>query len=379
MRRLSRYLVESAVIGIAVAVVVVLFFPQLLQRVPRPVVEVHHEHTSRRQQAPLSYADAVERASPAVVNIYTRKQVEDGTPLAEDPLFRRYFGGQPGQGGKRHTELSLGSGVLVSSDGYLLTNDHVVRQADSIQVLLDDGRRLPAQLVGRDRETDLAVLRIEADQLPPPATVASGRLRVGDVVLAIGNPYGVGKTVTMGIVSATGRSQLGINSIEDFIQTDAAINPGNSGGALVNALGELIGINSAIYSESGGSQGIGFAIPISLARDVMTQIIEHGRVIRGWLGVEGQDLTPELAESFGLKLRNGVLIAGVVKNGPAHQAGLQPGDIVTRLDGEPVPSTREAFNRIARRAPGSRVRIDGLRAGKPFHAEAVIAERPTAD
>ncbi|RMG53693.1 MAG: PDZ domain-containing protein [Gammaproteobacteria bacterium] len=380
MRNLVRYLLESAVIGIAVAVAIVLFYPQLLKRDERAVVEVHHAHLDRRERAPASYADAVSRASPAVVNIYTRKQVEDrDTPLAEDPLFQRYFGGTPGKGKRRHAELSLGSGVLISPEGYLLTNDHVVRHADRIQVLLDDGRRLPAELIGRDRETDLAVLRIHADHLPRPAVVAPGPLRVGDVVLAIGNPYGVGKTVTMGIVSATGRSQLGINSIEDFIQTDAAINPGNSGGALVNALGELIGINSAIYSESGGSQGIGFAIPISLAQDVMTQIIEHGRVIRGWLGVEGQDLTRELAESFGLKIDTGVLIAGVVKDGPAHRAGLQPGDIITRLDGKPVASAREAFNRIARLSPGSTVHIEGLRGGRPFRADAVIAERPQAD
>jgi len=257
----------------------------------------------------------------------------------------------------------------------LLTNHHVVADADEVLVTLADDRSVPAEIIGSDPDTDLAVLKIDLDS--PAITLGdSEHLRVGDVVLALGNPFGVGRTVTMGIVSATGRNRLGINTFEDFIQTDAAINPGNSGGALIDAMGNLVGINTAIYSKSGGSQGIGFAIPVSLAKGVMTQIIEHGAVVRGWLGVEVQDLTPALAESFDLEDTDGVLITGVLRGGPASRAGLEPGDVITHLDGIRTPDSLATLNVIARHRPGSGLKIEGIRKGRGFEGEAIVGQRP---
>jgi len=372
MKKTGRFLLESILVGITAAVLIVLIFPNWLQLPGSPEAQIP---ASNRYQT--SYAQAVSQASPAVVNIFTsqKKAKEVNPAFANDPLFKHFYGDEK-QPGRKRDDASLGSGVIINPDGYLLTNFHVVRNADEIQVMLEDGRNIRAELIGSDRETDLAVLKIDEKNLPRPAVASPGALHVGDVVLAIGNPYGVGKTVTMGIISATGRSQLGINTIEDFIQTDAAINPGNSGGALVNARGELIGINSAIYSESGGSQGIGFAIPITLAQDVLNQILKHGHVIRGWLGVEGQDITPPLAESFGLTIEQAVLIAGVVKDGPAFQAGIQPGDIITEIDDRPIISASAAFNYIAQQKPGTHVKITGLRGGNTFNTEILVAERP---
>jgi serine protease DegS len=295
--------------------------------------------------------------------------------MLDDPLFQRFFGDRFDQPRQR-LETSLGSGVIISPEGYVLTNNHVIEGAEEILVGLHDGRSVNAAVVGSDPETDLAILRIELPELPSLVIGRSDELEVGDVVLAIGNPFGVGQTVTMGIVSATGRSQLGINTFEDFIQTDAAINPGNSGGALINARGELVGINTAIYSRTGGSQGIGFAIPMGIAKDVLTQIVEHGRVARGWLGVEIQDLTPELAESFGHPDTAGALIAGVLRNGPAHKAGLEPGDILTEVDDQAITGVREALNSIARIRPGTRIRLNGTRQGEPFTLDAIVGERP---
>ncbi|HKJ94067.1 MAG TPA: trypsin-like peptidase domain-containing protein, partial [Gammaproteobacteria bacterium] len=271
---------------------------------------------------------------------------------------------------------SLGSGVIFSSDGYVLTNNHVVQDATEIQVLLADGRTRPATVVGTDPETDLAVLRIDLSNLPTVTVGDSNALHVGDVVLAIGNPFGVGQTVTQGIVSATGRNHLGLTTFEDFIQTDAAINPGNSGGALINARGELIGINTAIYSRSGGSMGIGFAIPVSLARGVMKSIIEHGRVIRGWIGVQIQAVTPQLADSFGLQEARGVVIAGVLNGGPADQAGLQPGDVILRIDDKPVEGTKDLLARVSGSKPGSKIKVSGVRDGEKFEDSVTVAERP---
>jgi serine protease DegS len=372
MRTTGRFLLESILVGITAALLIVLFFPHWLHQ---PGALLSQETTLSEPQT--SYANAVAMASPAVVNIFTSKKPKEETNPAfnNDPLFKHFFGDEK-QPGRKRNDASLGSGVIINPEGYLLTNFHVVSNAEEIQVMLEDGRNLKARLIGSDRETDLAILKLDAKDLPRPAVASPDALHVGDVVLAIGNPYGVGKTVTMGIISATGRSQLGINTIEDFIQTDAAINPGNSGGALVNAKGELIGINSAIYSESGGSQGIGFAIPITLAQDVLNQILEHGHVIRGWLGVEGQDITPALAESFGLTIEKAVLIAGVVKDGPAFKAGIQPGDIFTQIDDKPVVSAYAAFNYIAQQKPGSHVKITGLRGGNTFTTEILVAERP---
>ena len=264
----------------------------------------------------------------------------------------------------------------MGTQGYVLTNYHVIENADEIEVLLADGNTVSANVLGADPETDLAVLTIEVENLPTAVISDSSKLQVGDVVLAIGNPFGFGQTVTQGIISATGRDRLGINTFENFIQTDAAINPGNSGGALINAYGELVGINTAIFSKSGGSQGIGFAIPIGLATDVMSQIIEHGRVIRGWLGLELQNLSPQLAESFGLKDRAGVLVAGVVRKSPAYKAGIRPGDIILLFNDSLIRDAKTIQNEIASSRPDSEITISGLRRGKDFKIEAKIGQRP---
>ena len=325
----------------------------------------------------LSYADAAQRATPAVVNIFTTKEVRlpRNHPLFNDPLFRRFFGDQPQQQ-QRQQSSSLGSGVIVSADGLILTNHHVVESADDIEVLLADGRRSHAKVVGGDPETDLAVLRVELTGLPAIDFGSETEARIGDVVLAIGNPFGVGQTVTMGIVSALGRNQLGINTFENFIQTDAAINPGNSGGALVDTRGRLLGINTAIYSRSGGSLGIGFAIPSSTARHVMEQIVASGSVTRGYIGVEPQDITPELAEAFKLPRRDGAIIAGVMRAGPADRAGVKVGDILVDVEGKQVSNTTEMLNVIAQLPPGSTARFRFLRDGAPVELAIVIGKRP---
>nr|VFK33684.1 MAG: serine protease DegS/serine protease DegQ [Candidatus Kentron sp. MB]VFK76302.1 MAG: serine protease DegS/serine protease DegQ [Candidatus Kentron sp. MB] len=326
-----------------------------------------------------SYADAVAAASPAVVNIHTAKVVTQRiiSPLFDDPFFRHFFGDVfGGSNTRKRVKTSLGSGVIISKKGYVLTNNHVIADADQIQVMLQDERKARAKVVGTDLDTDLAVLKIQLDRLPSIVISQSETLRVGDVVLAIGNPFGVGQTVTMGIVSATGRNRLGINTFEDFIQTDAAINPGNSGGALINPYGQLIGINTAIFSRSGGSQGIGFAIPVSLAKDVMTQIIEHGFVARGWLGIETQDITLDLAESFSLDNTNGVLVAGVLRRGPADIAGILPGDVITHVGNAAVDDAHDLINAIARIRPGSTALLKITRHGKTKTIAARVKQRP---
>ncbi len=322
-----------------------------------------------------SYNDAVRKATPSVVNIFTSKEVRTPrNPLLNDPLFRRFFGDQFGDQAERSS--SLGSGVIVSASGYILTNSHVVEAADEIEVLLADGRKLLAKQVGNDSESDLAVLRVEAEQLPAITFGSSDSLRVGDVVLAIGNPFGVGQTVTSGIVSALGRSQLGINTFENFIQTDAAINPGNSGGALVDASGNLIGINTAIYSRSGGSMGIGFAIPVSTARLVMESIIKTGSVTRGWIGVEVQEITPALAESFKLKDTRGAIIAGVLRGGPADKAGVKPGDVLLGIEGNPVTDPQNMLTLVAALQPGSSARLRLRRGQEELEVSVVVGKRP---
>jgi len=292
----------------------------------------------------------------------------------QDPVFRYFFGDR--QDTRPRQVSNLGSGVIVSPNGYILTNHHVVEAADEIQVALADGRTLPARVVGADPETDLAVLKIDADNLPAITFAQADSIKVGDWVLAVGNPFGVGQTVTAGIVSALGRTHLGINTFENFIQTDAAINPGNSGGALVDADGNLVGVNSAIYSRTGGSQGIGFAIPVSIARQVMEQIVKSGGVTRGWVGIEVQDLTPELAESFNLKKIEGALIAGVLKSGPADVGGIRPGDILLAVNGKTVTDSASLLNLIAALQPGGNAKLTVARKQQSLELKIQVGRRP---
>ncbi|AXA57140.1 Do family serine endopeptidase AlgW [Pseudomonas thivervalensis] len=361
--------------GVLVALLIIQRYPEW---VGLPSLDVNLQQAPQSkavQQGPVSYADAVTTAAPAVVNLYTTKVINKPShPLFEDPQFRRFFGDNSPK--QKRMESSLGSGVIMSPEGYILTNNHVTSGADQIVVALKDGRETLARVIGSDPETDLAVLKIDLKNLPAITIGRSDSIRIGDVTLAIGNPFGVGQTVTMGIISATGRNQLGLNNYEDFIQTDAAINPGNSGGALVDANGNLTGINTAIFSKSGGSQGIGFAIPVKLAMEVMKSIIEHGQVIRGWLGIEVQPLTQELAESFGLSGRPGIVVAGIFRDGPAQKAGLQLGDVILSIDGEPAGDGRRSMNQVARIKPTDKVTIQVMRNGKELKLTAEIGLRP---
>jgi Do/DeqQ family serine protease len=317
-----------------------------------------------------SFRQAAQRASAAVVSINTSKAAPRN-PHANDPWFRFFFGDQDGQ-----PQVGLGSGVIISPDGYILTNNHVVEGADEIEVTLNDSRTARAKVIGTDPETDLAVLRIGLDRLPVITLGNSDALQVGDQVLAIGNPFGVGQTVTSGIVSALGRNQLGINTFENFIQTDAAINPGNSGGALVDAAGTLMGINTAIYSRSGGSMGIGFAIPVSTARQVLEGIVKEGVVRRGWIGVEPAELSPDLMETFGVRAKSGVLITGVLQNGPAAQAGVRPGDVIVSVGGKPVASVSELLTAVAALKPGETAPLRVQRRDDALQVNVVPGQRP---
>ncbi len=303
-----------------------------------------------------SLSAAAQKASPAVVSINTSQNRGKG-PNAQDPWFRFFYGDQDDS-----APAGLGSGVIVSPEGHILTNNHVIEEADDIEVVLADGRRAAAKVIGTDPDTDLALLKIGLDKLPVIVLGQSEQLLVGDLVLAIGNPFGVGQTVTSGIVSALGRSQLGINTFENFIQTDAAINPGNSGGALVDVNGHLMGINTAIYSRSGGNMGIGFAIPVSTAQQVMRELIGKGRVTRGWIGVEPQDISPELAASFNLprssgQALQGVVITGVLQNGPAAKAGLRPGDVIVQVNQQKIENVSELLSQVAGLQPGKPARL----------------------
>ncbi|MGY6563893.1 MAG: Do family serine endopeptidase [Halomonadaceae bacterium] len=380
-------------IGVLLAIVLLNTFPQLLQgpsapQTPaqpsqpaavqpqtRPAPELQQAAPLSRQQGPVSYSEAVEKAAPAVVNIYsTRVVAREEHPLMSDPFFRQFFGDDlPTQ---QRLLSSLGSGVIVSEDGYVLTNHHVIDGADEIQVALRDGRETLAEVIGTDPESDLAVLRIELDNLPVIEISDTNDVAVGDIAMAIGNPFGVGQTVTMGIISATGRSHLGLSAYEDFIQTDAAINPGNSGGALVNAEGALVGINTAIFSRTGGSQGVGFAIPMRLASTILDDLVTQGRVIRGWLGVEAQEMTQDLAASFGLVAPRGVVISGVVPEGPAAEAGLRPGDVLLEVDGRPILDARAAMSDIAAIQPGATLPLTLVRSGETFTVDLEVGERP---
>lgn len=382
MRRYWLIFAQAVTVCLAILFVVTTLRPDLLRLVGPDAAPAATPQAVLAPARPLagavSYADGVARAAPSVVNVYTTKHVDVPlVPLPDDPILRQLFGQVPGVS-RRQASTSLGSGVVVNHDGYVLTNYHVVQAADAIEVALADGRKDSAKVVGADPDTDLAVLKLATLRNLPAATLAPDRgLRVGDVVLAIGNPFGVGQTTTQGIVSALGRNGLGLNTYENFIQTDAAINPGNSGGALVDAQGNLVGINTAIYSESGGSMGIGFATPIDIARKVMDEIVKTGGVKRGWLGVEPQDLTPELARAFQMDREvRGVIIAGVLRDGPAAKGGLRVGDIVQTVNGKPMTDTSGLLAAIAQLTPGQRATLGVLRGGKVTEVTVMVGTRP---
>lgn len=380
MRKTWLLFSQAVTLGLAALFVIATLKPQWLGR-PPTVVSI----TTAAPDAPLpalvaasgagvGYSAAARQATPAVVSI-TARRAPARHPHSDDPWFNFFFRDQAGQ----RNRPALGSGVIVSPEGYLLTNNHVIAGADDIEVQLSDGRQAQARLVGSDPDTDVAVLKITLDKLPVITFGDADALRIGDIVLAIGNPFGVGQTVTAGIVSALGRNQLGINAYENFIQTDAAINPGNSGGALVDTRGHLMGINTAIYSGTGGNLGIGFAIPATTARQVMEGLIKDGRITRGWIGVEPRDLTPEIAETFNLPVRQGVLITGVLQNGPAGAGGMRPGDVVTRVAGAPVRNTAELLSAVAALKPRSEAAFDVQRGDKAMELTIVVAPRPTGD
>ncbi len=380
MRRLWLLFAQTVTVGLALWFIVATLKPHWLNQSSHQI-KIDSESVSIRESSEptsshSSYRLASQHAMPSVVNIFTTKAARQSPhPLSNDPLFRHFFGdADPRQ--QDDKQFSLGSGVIVSPEGYILTNNHVIESADEIEVALADGRKVSAKLIGTDPETDLAVIKIGLKNLP---AITLGRLentKVGDVVLAIGNPFGVGQTVTMGIVSALGRNHLGINTFENFIQTDAAINPGNSGGALVDSAGNLLGINTAIYSRSGGSMGIGFAIPVTTVKNVMEAIIKNGQVVRGWIGVEPQDITPELANSFGLAKTSGTIIAGVLKGGPADKAGIKPGDILISVDEKSVTDTTSMLNLVAQLTPGEKTKLTILRKSRESMIEVTVGKRP---
>ncbi len=385
MRRLWLLFAQTVTVGLAILFIVATLKPEWAGGVFGTTQKVRSATSVPMLEAPLnaaptqgSFRDAAKLAMPSVVNIFTSKTAAPSqNPFMDDPFFRKFFGDRFDD--EQEKQVSLGSGVIVSPQGYILTNNHVVEAADEIEVALADGRKAIAKVVGSDPETDLAVVKIDLDNLPAITLGHVEEARVGDVVLAIGNPFGVGQTVTMGIISALGRNHLGIlDAFENFIQTDAAINPGNSGGALIDANGNLLGINTAIYSRSGGSLGIGFAIPVTTVKSVMDAIIKDGQVVRGYIGVEPQDITPELAESFGLKKSTGAIIAGVLKGGPADKAGMQPGDILVSVEDKNVTDMADMLNQIAQLTPGKKARIVVLRRNQETTLNVTIGMRPKA-
>jgi serine peptidase DegS len=373
LRRLGSALVfvaGSVVGGLALAFLIVALRPELIRGATRAAAPVPPVALAAPALERDSYAEAVQRAAPAVVNVYTKRLVTERLAPSLGELFGQYMPRY-----RQRIERSLGSGVIVDKDGHIVTNHHVIANADSIRVQLADGRVADARIVGRDPDTDLAVLKIDLSPLPVVTFGRSDQLKVGDVVLAIGNPIGLSQTVTHGIVSAVSRQQLGIAPLEDFIQTDAAINFGNSGGALVDASGALVGINTAIVAKNIGVEGIGFAIPVNMVRGVLGDIVAHGRVIRGWIGIVPEDLPEEQAQQLGLA-QPGVIIGNLYVGSPAQRAGLQPGDLLLGIDGTAPNSAQDALGRIAGRAPGSTVLLRGMRDGRSFEVHAQIGERP---
>ena len=385
MRRTWLIFSQAVTVAVAVLFVVATLKPQGLQGgnegvlpgivsiIQAPAAPASAASAADAAPAVTSFRTAARRATPAVVSITARK-TPGRDPRAADPWFQFFFGDRLRS--QQQPQIGLGSGVIVSPEGYLLTNNHVIEGADDIDVQLSDGREARAKVVGTDPESDLAVLKIDLDRLPVLSFGDSDAIEVGDTVLAIGNPFGVGQTVTAGIVSAIGRSQLGINTFENFIQTDAAINPGNSGGALVDVNGNLLGINTAIFSRTGGSLGIGFAIPANVARDVLSSLIKNGQVVRGWIGVEPVDLTPEIAQTLRLPVREGVLIRGVLQSGPAAEGGIQPGDVVTRVAQRPVTNSKELVNSVAALTPQTPAVIGIQRGDRAMDVTVMVAQRP---
>jgi Do/DeqQ family serine protease len=381
LRRLWLLFAQAVTVGLACLFIVATLKPEWLKRAPvalpvptggngagTAIQQISSQGTSR---AVASYASAVQRALPAVVSIYTTKEIR--ASKSDDPLFERFFGDRfrtP------ERQSGLGSGVIATADGYVLTNNHVVQAADEILVALADGRRVEAKVVGTDPETDLAVLRVDAPNLPAITFGRSENLSIGDVVLAIGNPFDVGQTVTMGIVSALGRKGLDLNLYESFIQTDAAINQGNSGGALIDAQGNLVGINAAIYSRTGTSIGIGFAIPTTIITQVMDQLIKTGKVVRGYFGIEAVDITPELTEAMKLPRDSGVWIKGVQRSEPAGRAGMEPGDVMLAINEQQVRDRASMLTQIAALPPGSTAKVKVLRTGREIELAVQVGQRP---
>jgi serine protease DegS len=373
--RTFTFVFTSIATGLAAAFLVLVFKPDFLgepQYSSSPVM------TLARQEGPVSYADAVQKTAPAVVNIFTTTLTRrEAHPFFSDPLFRRFFGEELSQP-RVEKRNNLGSGVIVNKNGYIITNHHVIENASEIRVVLRDGRSMAARVVGTDPETDLAVLQASGEDFPVAQLGRSEDLQIGDVVLAIGNGFGLGQTVTMGIVSALGRQSLGLTSYDNFIQTDAAINPGNSGGALINPYGDVIGINTAIYTKSGGSEGVGFAIPAQLVNKVFEQIRDKGRVVRGWIGVTTtQAVTPELAQALGLGDAKGLLIAQILRNGPADKAGIKPGDVIQKVNGIEAKTARVMVDLVADIQPGEDVKIELTRDGNSQTVHVEVIERPT--
>lgn len=376
---LTLYLIP-VLFGLIIALLIILIKPQWMPLLSHPAsaplssplsVEHNAQPDNSKVLGPVSYSNAVKKAAPAVVNIFTQRRVQEA-PSVNELFLRRFFNKEPSE----RLQSSLGSGVIMNSEGYILTNHHVIEGADEIRVSTYDGREIVAKLIGSDSEVDLAVLKINLTNLPHIKIAERGPINIGDVVLAIGNPFGVGQTVTFGIVSALGRNQIGLNTYEDYIQTDAAINPGNSGGALINAFGELVGINSAIYSKSGGSQGIGFAIPAHSAAQVLGDITQFGRTIRGWMGIEVQEATPVLLAKIGLpNALEGLIVTGLTLNGPAQKSGLVIGDIITSLNNIPSENAKSAMNQIAALRPGENISIEFIRSGRLQSTIAIAGKR----
>ncbi len=386
-----KFLSKAVVLGLAAAFLVVWWKPALLGALDfspaaplGPASSAASASSAALAPSPRtttividSFADAVARAAPAVVNIYTARLVTEKSRVAPlDQLFGDYWPSY-----RQRIERSLGSGVILDDQGRIVTNQHVIAGADSIKVQFGDGRIADAKIVGQDPDTDIAILDVRVGKVPVMPIGRSDTLRVGDIVLAIGNPYGLSQTVTQGIVSATGRGQLGLATFENFIQTDAAINPGNSGGALINAHGELVGINTAVLNRGyGGPEGIGFAIPVNLVRGVMQQIVAHGHVVRGWLGLMPQDLTDEQAAQLGIASGAGTIVVNILVNSPAFEAGIRPGDLITGIASKPVHSSQDVVSRVAALPPGSQVEVEGRQAaGKPFRYKVGVIERPVSD